>query len=590
MKDQIIIGTAEDTQIHLNISKLVESRMVIQATSGGGKSGLVRVVCERVANSVPFIVLDREGEYATLREKVDLILVGPNGDIPTDLRSAELLARKLVELRTSAVVDLSDLKINEQRVFVARFCSAMVALPKELWHPTIVVIDEAQVFCPEKGGNAKDVVSTQPVIDLIAQGRKRGFSPILATQRFSKVHNDALAELKNVFIGSTWLDADQKKAGDYLGLTGNDRRGLRDVPRQTFYAFGPALSERGVNQVRIDNAESTFPKAGQIGHVKLPKASEAIQTIISQIDDLPEVAEQEKKDVASLQADNRELQRQLAERPTVPEPVEVIKTVEVPVMSPETLTAATTLADAISLKIVDLISDLEVQIGEFEHVRDGFAAAIEKVTGQPVPTSLPRQVAAPKTEAVTFAKRIAPSASAASVQLAPRDLPAITTTKEPALSTGGLNKAESQILRAFYWTRDEESTPAKIGFYSDYSHTSGSFKNACSTLRSKGLLYGWQITEEGIDTAAAFAEAKPTGRELREWLRPKLDKCANEILDVLINNRGYRISPEDIAGQTETKYSPTSGSFKNAMSRLRSLEAAEGYAAEGVKAADVFFE
>jgi hypothetical protein len=392
---KIPLGTTEtDKQLSIDINKLIESRGVIQGTSGSGKSGLIRVICERVSKHIPFILLDREGEFATLREKVDLVLVGANGDVPTDVRSADLLARKLVELRVSAVIDLYDLKIPQQREYVRRFCEALISLPKDLYHPLLVVIDEAHLFVPERGQRGRDIVSTEAVLDLIAQGRKRGFSTLLATQRFSKVHNDALAELKNVFIGSTWLDADQKTAGEYLGLTGNDRRQLRDVPKRTFHCFGPALSIHGVSKMYVDTAESKFPKPGETQTLRLPKASDAIGHILEQLDDLPEIAEQEKRDITSLTVENQELKKKLADRPTIPEPVTEYVDKEVPVMTPETIKAATDLTDAISQKVVTLVDDLNVHLADFEQVRAEIVAAVERVTGEKtVQQSIPAQPA-----------------------------------------------------------------------------------------------------------------------------------------------------------------------------------------------------
>lgn len=74
-----------------------------------------------------------------------------------------------------------------------------------------------------------------------------------------------------------------------------------------------------------------------------------------------------------------------------------------------------------------------------------------------------------------------------------------------------------------------------------------------------------------------------------EWLRPKLGGAENDILDVLIEARGERLPKEQLAKLAGK--SANSGSFNNALSRLRSLEAAEGYERDGgTKAADVFFE
>lgn len=266
----IELGTTDDgPALGIDVTSLVDSRMLIQGNSGGGKSWLLRLLCERAADKVPVIVLDPEGEYASLREKLDLVLVGTGGEIAADTRSAGLLARKLVELEVSAVIDLYELKPHQRREYVKLFLEALVELPRALWHPTLVCLDEAHKFCPEKGTG--EAVSTQAVIDLMSLGRKRGYAGVLATQRFSKLHNDAIAETNNVFIGRTWLDADQKRAGEYLGMAAADRRQLRELGKGEFYAFGPALSVGGVVRFKSGTVATTHPKPGERHKLKPPR-------------------------------------------------------------------------------------------------------------------------------------------------------------------------------------------------------------------------------------------------------------------------------------------------------------------------------
>jgi uncharacterized protein len=100
-------------------------------------------------------------------------------------------------------------------------------VPRGLWRPTLVILDVAHIYCPER--DSGDAESTEAVISLMSQGRKRGFAEIIATQRLSKLHKDAAAEANNVIIGRTWLDADQVRAGDALGLSKADRLKLHDV-------------------------------------------------------------------------------------------------------------------------------------------------------------------------------------------------------------------------------------------------------------------------------------------------------------------------------------------------------------------------
>src|SRR3990167_1215665 len=94
----------------IDLPKLLESRLLVQANSGGGKSWLLRRLLEQSHGQVQQIIIDLEGEFSTLREQYDYILVGKDGDIPTSTRSAALLARKLLELGASAIIDLYELQ------------------------------------------------------------------------------------------------------------------------------------------------------------------------------------------------------------------------------------------------------------------------------------------------------------------------------------------------------------------------------------------------------------------------------------------------------------------------------------------------
>src|SRR5258706_6422209 len=52
-------------KLELDLPKLVDTRLLIQANSGGGKSWLLRLIAERAG--IQTIVLDNEGEFASLR-------------------------------------------------------------------------------------------------------------------------------------------------------------------------------------------------------------------------------------------------------------------------------------------------------------------------------------------------------------------------------------------------------------------------------------------------------------------------------------------------------------------------------------------
>src|SRR5512142_2250512 len=115
--------------IDIDVPQLIKSRLLIQANSGGGKSYTIRRVCEQTFGLVQHIIIDREGEFYTLREKHDYAVFGKGGDGPADLKSAPLLARRLLELRLSAIVDIYELGARQAQ-FVKLFLEALVDVPR----------------------------------------------------------------------------------------------------------------------------------------------------------------------------------------------------------------------------------------------------------------------------------------------------------------------------------------------------------------------------------------------------------------------------------------------------------------------------
>src|SRR5712692_5330343 len=294
-------------KLELDLPTLVDTRLLIQANSGGGKSWLLRLVAERAG--IQTIVLDNEGEFASLRETLDMLLVAATGELPANPRHAAPLERRLIEYKVSAVIDLYELKLAERRQFVKLFLESLIHLPRELWRPTLVILDEAHIYCPERGSGEAD--STEAVIGLMSQGRKRGYAGIIATQRLSKLHKDAAAEANNVIIGRTWLDADQVRAGDALGLSKADRLKLRDVGQGEFYAFGPALAQPRVVHFRSEQGRTTHPRPGERHLLTPPAPSRAIRGVLNKFADLPQEAEEEIRGLDQARRRIAELERRI---------------------------------------------------------------------------------------------------------------------------------------------------------------------------------------------------------------------------------------------------------------------------------------
>jgi hypothetical protein len=538
------LGTSIETKLpfEMDIERLVETRLLIQANSGGGKSYCIRKLLEATHGKVQHIVLDSEGEFSTLRENKEYILAGKNGDIPADPKTAELLARKVLELNVSLIVDLYELKAHDRQLFVKNFTDALVNSPKNLWHPALIVIDEAHVYAPEKG----NALAMPAVVDLTTRGRKRGFSVVLATQRLSKLHKDVAAECINKLIGRTGLDIDMKRAGDELGFSGRDRvLTLRDLEAGEFYAFGPAFSKY-VTKVKIDAVASVHPKAGQRFKTYTQAPTDKVKQILLKLSDIPKQAEEELHDKRSMTLKIKELENKLKAKPTVVQP-----------------------------------SPPVVGKNEIEKIKKDLTAQFEKKYNEEI-KKFKKEVAAlssslPEFKIHTTSPVLPVKAIVYESKPAERSVPqrAKSVPTQVDLSDIKIGRCERAILSFLCMREGKSFSKVQIGALTGYSHTSGGFSNAISKLIQLNYInrLGSSVC---INSSSADEIKEILGNDfqsnsvesLEQWLT-KLGKCSREIYQVLMQDPSKSWTKTDLG--EETNYSHTSGGFSNALSQLNTL-------------------
>ena len=311
------IGETDDgAPVQMDLEILLATKIGVIANSGGGKSYALRVLVERTGEHVQWILLDPGGEFASLRKKFpNMLLVGAEGELPVDLRSAQMLARKIMETRVSTIVDLYGLRTIRAE-WAADFLNTLINLPKTLRSPVIVAVDEAHLFAPETPtGSPKEkehlAHSRTAVITLADSGRKDSRGAAILTQRVSKLAADARAELRNRLVGLSVQDLDRDRAADDLGMSKRDALVLRDLNAGEFFAFGPAFLNKGIFKMRIDRSETPHPSPGEYRLLKVPPAGDALKHIVEQLGDLPAQAEEEARTIAEFQTENARLKREL---------------------------------------------------------------------------------------------------------------------------------------------------------------------------------------------------------------------------------------------------------------------------------------
>ncbi len=330
---KIVLGKVPDhgRNIEIDLDVLLKTRLLVQANSGGGKSWLLRRLAEQLFGKVPVIIIDPEGEFATLREKFGFVLVGKGGETPADPRSAAMVAHKLLELRASAVCDLFEMKRPDRHRWVRLFLEALIDAPKRLWLPTVTILDEAQDFCPE--GKSGESEASGAVVDLAARGRKRQNCAVLATQRLGKLRKDATAELLNRLVGPTFEDVDLDRAADLLSVSSADKREfsaqMRVMPPGNFFGLGRAIClERTL--VQVGPVETSHELAKAKFGAEPPPTPDKIKALLPKLADLPKAAEEKARTEEELRAEVARLKRELQCRPMAE-----VKPLEVPVFSEE---------------------------------------------------------------------------------------------------------------------------------------------------------------------------------------------------------------------------------------------------------------
>lgn len=514
----------------LDINRLIATRLVVQANSGGGKTWLLRKLIEECHGKVQIIVLDIEGDFSTLREKFDFILAGKGGDIAADPRYAEQLAHKILELKADLIADLYELKPHERIRFVKTFFEAMVNAPKELWHPVIVILDEAHIFAPEKSS----AESLAAVADLESRGRKRGYCLVVATQRPAKIDKDVVAECQNKLIGLGNTDADRERGARELGFT--DKRmilAMRDLEPGQFYAVGPAFSRRGASLIQAGAVQTTHLDSGT-GRVKVhtPAPTDKVKKVLSKLVDLPKEAEEELRDRESLRKRVRELERELKTQPKAEMDERQVKL--------ET--------DRIRREYENRFTTLRTNL--IESVRD-VVAKYKNTADTALGVTIPRQ---------------------SSVAHVPRVVTTRVKTIEPTEVDGRtFGQCERKILGFLLMKEGQSFSSTQVGAMTGYSSGSGGFNNARSNLSKAGLILyqsgRMTINPNAIDQARDIVGSE-TPHTLEDWIN-KLGKCERAIYELLLTDPNIALTKDEIGDRTG--YSSGSGGFNNAISHLNTL-------------------
>lgn len=575
----VIIGQHENKSVRLNLDILMRTRLLIQADSGGGKSWLLRRLAEELFGKVQVILVDPEGEFATLREKFGYVLVGKGGETATDPRSAALVAHRLLELRASAICDIYELKHKQRHEWVRLFLEALTDIPKNLWgRQVVIIVDEAHMFCPEKGKGESEAYGA--MVDLCTRGRKRGFCAVFATQRLGQLSKDASSQLQNRLIGPTFEDINRKRAAEVLGVLKTEERQffkeIQLLEPGNFFALGRAISTERI-LVSVGEVGTTHPEMGSTKQIAAPPPTpEKIKALLPKLADLPKEAEEKQRTVESLKAEIRYLKHQVKDKPVVSGLIPDKKQIE-------RLLAAET---ARWEKVAD---DMKRQHDRILKPYRDFVSSLTpwlKRFGE-IP-----ELVMPKTQPYTG--RISDSPSGPS--LVDRS-PALVFPPRKTLEVnvnGELTKPEQRILDGIAWLNSigiEEPEQPAVAFLAGYRFGGGAYNNPRGALRTKGLVEyigsnKIKLTADGASKANEPATPL-TNFGLHNMVMERLPGPEQKLLKPLLEAYPQALTNEQLA--EASGYTNGSGGYNNPRGRLRTLGLIEYQSGNKVRAKDLLF-
>ena len=570
---------ATGENVCIDISTLVATRLLVTASSGGGKSETLRRILEEAVGSIQCIVIDPEGEFSTLRERKPFVLVGEGGETPADIRTAGLVATRLLELNASAVCDIYEMRVQERHEWVKRFLDSLVHAPKSLWHPVLVVLDEAHTYCPEHGYG--ESVASQSVIDLANLGRKRGFCAILATQRLSKLSKNAAEPLQNYLVGRTTFD-DQKRAAQTFKIdpgaaTREFSLELERLKDGQFICRGRAISGDMV-KVQVTRGVTRPPKTGTAMAGVVTPTPEAVKALLPKLADLPREVEKKAKTEDDLRKEVKEARQKIAE-------LERISMQNVGFTERDRKLAEEAVAQQ---KYTNELRDSLEKAQEKNATLREYVSIIQKI--QVASEAMKPLDPAPAARVFTVDKPQFDSR----VRMEPRPAKANSFVVKLQSDSQTLTGPEQRILNAIAWLEDigvESPEQPAVAFLAGYSYGGGAYNNPRGRLNVNGLVEyvpgnRIRLSAKGKQMAEP-TDVPSTNDALHESVLARLPGPEQRLLKPLL--KSYPSSMHNQTLADAAGYTAGAGAFNNPRGRLKTLGLIEYPQPGMVRARDLLF-
>ena len=198
----------------------------ILGTTGSGKTSVAKAaIVEPILDAKGrVVILDPTGAWWGLRLMADgkrpgypiHIFGGDHGDLPLQVRDAEVLAGAFGTSSDSAIFDTSIMTVTDRTKFFTDFVNALMRKNKGRLN---VIIDEAHLFMPQAGSKVGGAVPAMLHAgnNLVSGGRLRGLRVTMLSQRPQKLHKDSLTQAQTLIALRVMHPLDRRAIEDWIG-------------------------------------------------------------------------------------------------------------------------------------------------------------------------------------------------------------------------------------------------------------------------------------------------------------------------------------------------------------------------------------
>jgi hypothetical protein len=315
-----------DGDLELNVhDNMISQPLAVIGIRWIGKSYMAGKMCEQLCEvKQPFVVIDPEGEFWTLRERYAVIVAavgkpvgrpkGYKADLIVTPETASTLARRIAEKGYSVVLDSRNATMTDQYAVLGNFLETLYEAEAEYNRPLVVFMEEAHVLIPEIGRvRLPGIKKLQDKViywawEIAARGRHRGLGYVCIARRAAEVAKAVLSQSPTRFIFKLVDPADLAWLRE-SGFTKEEIDEIQKLPKGVAFVRGLAaehIKVRSKERVCTHGGKTPIAKA-----VETPELEHAIADL-SKIVKAPLVApsavpEEALKRIEALEIERKQL-------------------------------------------------------------------------------------------------------------------------------------------------------------------------------------------------------------------------------------------------------------------------------------------